>query len=334
MKHAILLICIAFFVISELRAQQDSAKPEPGQFFADIHFFAQSDLNGNLTPKSSFGINTAIMGYKRTFSKTVTGTILYDVTRTTNFIYPDSIGIASYFEGSKYTAFLKMAEIDWKIKPWVELGLGQLLNEQYLTVQDKHWGFRYVNTTMQEYFRFGNPADFGIRMKFFPVKKLMISATVMNGEGPFRYQDGEALFQYCFNAEYRPKEHLIFKVYGDYQPHATGLGKDRSAISIFSGYKKGKWMAGAEYNMILNNAYLEGSDLRGVSLYGSFKTGEKTAVFARADYMLEYGAAENEIYWMAGAEYRPVQALGLALYVKRNSWLNTSVIGLNAGMRF
>jgi len=334
MKHALTLIFITVFAISNLCAQQDSTKPEPGQFFADIHFFAQTDLNKNLTPASSFGVNTAIMGYKRTFSKSVTGTILYDVTRTTNFVYPDSIGIASYFEGSKYTAFLKMAEIDWKIKPWAELGLGQLLNEQYLTVQDKHWGFRYVNTTMQEYFRFGNPADFGIRMKFYPVKKLIISATVMNGEGPFRYQDSESLFQYCLNVEYRPKEHLIFKVYGDYQPHATGLTKDRSAISLFSGYKKDTWMAGAEYNMVLNNAYVEGSDLNGFSLYGSHKTGEKTTVFARADYLFEFGATKNEMYWMAGAEYRPVQALGLAIYVKRNTWLNTTVIGMNVGMRF
>lgn len=314
--------------------QSDTAKPDPGQFFADIHAFFVYDVNDNTTPQAAFGINTAIMGYKRSFSKKVNATIMYDVTRTTNFVFPDSIGIASYFEGSKYTAFLKMAEIDWKVKPWAELCFGQLLNEQYLTVQDKHWGLRYVNTTMQEYFRFGNPADFGARIKFFPAKTLMISATVVNGEGPFRYQDSESLFQYSFNAEYRPKEHLIFKAYCDYQPHATGLTEDRSALSVFAGYKKGKWMAGAEYDMVLNNAYLGGSDLSGISVFGSYKTGEKTTVFARADYFLQYGSIENEGYFMAGAEYRPVPALGFALSIKRNTWLNTFMPGLNAGIRF
>ncbi|HBG71919.1 MAG: hypothetical protein A2W93_05050 [Bacteroidetes bacterium GWF2_43_63] len=332
MKKIALVVLIIVTVLNTY-SQSDTSKPDPGKFFADIHTFFVYDVNENTTPHTGFGINTAIIGYKKSLSQKVNATIIYDVTRTTNFTFPDTIGISSYFEGSKYTAFLKMAEIDWKVKPWAELCFGQLLNEQYLTVQDKHWGLRYVNTTMQEYFRFGNPADFGARIKFFPTKTLMLSATVVNGEGPFRYQDNESLFQYCFNAEYRPKEHLIFKVYADYQPHSQSGTLDRSAFSIFSGYKKGKWMAGAEYNLVKNNSYNVSTDLNGFSLFSSFKTGEKTAVFARADYLLEYGNVENEIYFMAGAEYRPVPALGLAVSIKRNTWLNTFMPGLNAGIR-
>lgn len=333
MKQTVLIILL-LIAGQKLFSQSDSTKPDQGVFFADIHAFFMSDVNDKITPQTSFGMSTAIMGYKKTFSEKVNATIMYDVTRTTNFMYPDSIGISSYFEGSKYTAFLKMAEIDWKVKPWAEFCIGQLLNEQYLTVQDKHWGFRYVNTTMQEYFRFGNPADFGTRIKLKPIKTLTISLTAVNGEGPFRYQDQESLFQYCVNAEYRPKEHFIFKAYADYQPHATGLSEDRSAVSIFAGYKKGKWMAGAEYDMVNNNSYLDGTDLSGISIYSSFKTGEKTTVFARADYMLKYGNIENEMYYMAGAEYRPVKAFGLSINIKRNTWLDTFIPCLNAGIRF
>lgn len=329
-----LSIILSLMAIQNVFSQSDTTKPNPGQFFADIHTFFIYDVNDQMTPKTAFGMNTAIFGYKRSFSQKVNATIMYDVTRTTNFAYPDTIGILSYFEGSKYTAFLKKAEIDWEIKPWAEFCFGQLLNEQYLTVQDKHWGLRYVNTTMQEYFRFGNPADFGARMKFFPTKTLMLSATIVNGEGPFRYQDNESLFQYCFNAEYRPKEHLIFKIYGDYQPHSLAYTHDRSAVSIFVGYKKGKWMAGTEFNMVKNNSYSGNNDLSGFSIFSSYKTGEKTTAFARADYFLEYGNVENEAYFMAGAEYRPVPALGLAISIKRNTWLNTFMPGLNAGIRF
>lgn len=325
---------IVFFVALQGFCQNDSIKPDPGQFFADIHTFYIYDVNGQTNPRSAFGINTAIMGYKKSLSKKIQATILYDVTRTTNFIFPDTIGISSYFEGSKYTAFLKMAEIGWQPKPWIELYFGQLLNEQYLTIQDKHWGLRYVNTTAQEYFRFGNPADFGARIKLRPSEKLIMSVSIMNGEGPFRYQDNESLFQYCINAEYRPQEHLIFKIYGDYQPHASGLNKDRCAISVFAGYKKGKWMAGAEYNRVENNIFLNNSDLSGMSLYSSFKTGKKTSVFARADHMFQYGDVENEAYFMFGAEYRPAPAFGLTLSVKRNTWLNTLTPGIQAGIRF
>jgi len=333
MKKLLLLLIITY-TCPIIYAQSDTSKSDPGMFFADIHSFFQYDVNDHSSPQTAFGLNTAIMGYKKSFSRSVTATIMYDVTRTTNFIFPDSIGITSYFEGSKYTAFLKMAEIDWKVKPWAELCFGQLLNEQYLTIQDKHWGFRYVNTTMQEYFRFGNPADFGTRIKFFPNKTLMISLTAVNGEGPFKYQDSESLFQFSINAEYRPKDHLIFKAYADFQPHASGLTHDRSALSLFAGYKKGKWMAGAEYDYVMNNTYKSDTDLNAISIYSSFKTGKKTTVFARADYLIQYGQTENEAYYMAGAEYRPVPALGFAISIKRNTWLNTFVPGINAGIRF
>ena len=62
--------------------------------------------------------------------------------------------------------FLKMAQIDWKINDVLELNVGQLLNEQNLTLQDKFWAYRYVAVTFQEMYRFGMPADFGARIKF------------------------------------------------------------------------------------------------------------------------------------------------------------------------
>lgn len=334
MKKLLFLIFILYAEISVLYAQQDTSKPEPGLVFADIHFFAQADLNDHTTPSRSFGINTAILGYKRKLSSKITGTLLYDVTRTTSFIYPDSIGISSYYEGSKYTAFLKMAEIDWKIKPWIEINVGQMLNEQYLTVQDKHWGYRYVNTTMQEYFRFGSPADFGARVLIRPTEKITTSLSMVNGEGPLKYQDKDSKFLYSANIEYRPVDFLIFKVYGDIQLHTSPATGDRTVLSAFAGFKSKKGMFGAEYSRVDNSTYTPDSDLSGLSLYGSYKINAKSSLFARADYLSEYGTVNNEMYFMAGAEYRPVDPLGLAMYIKRMTWLNTCIVGLNAGIRF
>lgn len=334
MKSLYLSLFIVFVSFTSSQAQPDTTKPDPGLFFADIHTYFQHDLNANCTPQSSFGLTTAILGYKKSFSQKASGTILYDVTRTTNFMYPDTIGINGYFEGSKYTAFLKMAEIDWKFCNWGEMGIGQLLNEQYLTVQDKHWGMRYIATTMQELFRFGMPADFGIRLKIKPIESLVVSFTVVNGDGPFRYQDNESNFLYSANVEYRPKDFLIFKVYADYEQHPSALSENRSVISGFAGFKSKKWMAGAEYNLVKNNSFLPGTDLSGVSLFASTKVKPKATVFARADYLSEYGNVKNETFWLTGVEYRPVSNLGLAVSMKRNTWLNTTMICLNAGIRF
>ncbi len=333
MKKYLILACTCLLSI-EVLSQNDTTKSDKGVFFANINAFFSNDINNNSNPKALFGVSSSILGYKKSFSNKVNATIMYDVTRTTNFVFPDSIGISSYFEGSKYTAYLKMAEIGWQITPWAEFCFGQLLNEQFLTVQDKFWGLRYINTTMQEYFRFGNPADFGARIKFKPLNNLSLNFSVVNGEGPFRYQDPNSLFQYSLNIEYKYNKNLIFKVYGDLQPPAPNLSKNRSAISLFGCYKNEKWTIGTEYDIVLNNQFTGNSDLKAISLFSSYKALNKTTIFARADYFLQYAHVKNESFVLAGIEYRPVSSLGLAVSVKRNTWLNTFIPGFHLGMRF
>ena len=328
---------LGIFLISFLfcGAQSDSLKPkDKSKFFADIHTAFYHDIEGNTTPGTAFTLSTALLGYTHSFSDKVSAIIIYDVTRTTNFSFPDTIGISSYFEGSKYTAFLKMAEIKWTPHPMLELSFGQLLNEQYLTLQDKHWERRYIATTFNEFYRFGMPADFGARLKFTPFDKLKISLNAFNGEGPFRYQDNESGFLYAVNIEYNPHKNIVIKAYGDIQEPPSANREYRSAVSGFLGFKNEKWIAGLEYNKVFNNSFELMTDLSGMSLYGVHKFNESWAALVRVDYMTEYHGVENEVYVLGGFEYRPVPALGLSVNYRRNTWLNTSQVFVNAGIRF
>ncbi|PLW92019.1 MAG: hypothetical protein C0592_13005 [Marinilabiliales bacterium] len=332
-KIAFLAVFLISFFFSE--AQSDSLKPkDKSKFFADIHTAFYHDLAGNTTPNTAFSLSTALFGYTRSFSDKVSATIIYDVTRTTNFTYPDTLGISSYFEGSKYTAFLKMAEIKWNIHKNIELSFGQLLNEQYLTYQDKHWKRRYIVTTFQEYYRFGMPADFGARIRFFPFKSLRISLNAFNGEGPFSYQDSESGFLYAANIEYMPTDNIMIKAYADIQEPPSGFREYRSAISGFLGYWNEKYTVGLEYNKVFNNSYELLTDLEGLSFYGVYKFNKKLAAVTRFDFLTEYHGVENEAFVLGGVEYRPVESLGLSVNYRRNTWLNTSQVFVNAGIRF
>lgn len=332
-KLSILSFLLFAFLFSS--AQNDSLKPkDKTKFFADIHTAFSHDFAGNSLPNTAFSLNTAILGYSHSFSDKVSAIIIYDVTRTTNFSYPDTIGITSYFEGSKYTAFLKMAQIQWNIHPNIEFYFGQLLNEQYLTLQDKHWERRYIATTFQEFYRFGMPADFGARVRFSPFENLRISLNALNGEGPFRYQDSESGFLFSTNIEYKPLKNIIVKAYADIQAPPSGYRENRSAVSGFLGYKTEKWIAGLEYNKVFNNSYTLLTDMSGMSFYGVHKFNESWAALARVDYMTEYHGVENEVYVLGGFEYRPIPSLGLSVNYRRNTWLNTSQVFVNAGIRF
>lgn len=329
-----LLIFILAFIATSGTAQQDTTKKYQGIFYADIHTAFYHDFNKNTTPGTAFQLSTGILGYKRQLSEKLSGLIIYDVTRTTNFAFPDTIGINNYFEGSKYTAFLKAAEITYKPIKSFSISMGELLSDQYLTTQDRHWAHRYIAFTMQEMYRFGNPADFGVRATYTVFKGFNISAIVVNGEGPFRLQDNNSDFLYATNIEYKPNDKYILKLYGDYHRDPSGKGNNRSTQSFFAGLKQDKWLAGIEFSNVMNNSFVNNQSLQGVSVYGIYSLKDKINLIGRADILSKYANIENGLFWIAGIEYKPAQNVGFTLNFRRNSWNNQSMIYLSSGIRF
>ena len=324
---------LILFLIISIQTQAQNSTIDPGKVFGRIytgyyHFFDEA-----VQPQSGFGFTTGIIGYTRKLGTNVRATLLYDVTRTTNFSGLDTLG----FEGSKYTAFLKMAQIDWNITDKIGISAGQLLNQQYLTVQDKWWGFRYVCVTYQEKFRYGMPADFGLRLNYKPSEKLSFSLNAVNGEGPFRYQDNQSDFLISLNAEYNPLEHVLLKAYVDMQNQSEVNGAMRNVISLFAGYKASQdLMFGFEYNQVLNNAFVDGNDLDGISVYASKKVMDKTRILARLDYGKLF-SSQNNYHGLIGIEYEPTQNFAFAVTYRQNDYMlnkNLPQLGLNFGIKF
>ncbi len=310
---SVLLIIIPFLGFSQ-NTSQEITKDKESYVFGQIYADFQYGLKDTYKPQAAFRFNQGIIGYKHTFSEKLSGIIMYDVTRTTHFYeITDTAGNKldySYFEGSKYTAYLKMAEIKWKINEFFTFRVGQLLSTQYLTFQDKFWGFRYIDVTMQEKFRMGMPADFGAQLDFQFKKKFLNQFSIVNGEGPFRYQDMNSKFLFSNNIQFNPIEKLTLKLYVDYAPVSdTSAGmSDKSVISGFVGYKTKKYRLGAEYNFVSNYAFIDGNDYSGFSLYGSFSLNEKIAILGRYDHLYRSLALENQQidYYILGFQYEPV----------------------------
>lgn len=310
---------------------------DKGKLFSNIYPGMRLNLSTS-DNKAGFVLTTALIGYKRTLAKNVTGTIIYDVTRTTNNIQvTDSNGVAmnvNYFEGSRYTAFLKMAEIKWKFHKMFTLSAGQLLNTQYLTLQDKFWGHRYVEVTFQELYRFGNPADFGMRLKYEPNKKLAIYAGAFNGEGPFRHQDEHANFLVSGNIEYRPIKELILKVYyANHIQNTTDTLNNKEIISAFAGYKNKVFMIGAEYNYV-KNADFYSQVWSGFSGFMAYNITDKYEVFYRYDYVDKSKYLEYSSYHIVGVQYKPIENFFTSVNYRFHSVSEYSLIYLNFGLKF
>lgn len=309
-----------------------------GQIFTDFRYSFKDDFQ----PQAAFNFNQGIIGYVHNLPGNLRGFIMLDFTRTTHiFEITDSVGNKmdySYFEGSKYTAFLKMAEIRWQVNDFFTFRIGQLLNTQYLTFQDRFWGYRYIDVTYQERYRMGMPADFGVQFDFKYKNKILNQFSIVNGDGPFRYQDVNGKFLYSNNIQYYPTEKITLKFYIDYAPSPdTGMDKaGKSAMSGFVGYKTDKWRIGGEYSYITNYAYVDGADYYGYSIYGSMVINPKFQVLARYDHLDMKLPAENQYldYYILGFQWEPVRMFTTSLNFRYYSIDQLPFIYANFGLKF
>lgn len=333
----ILLYCGSQIASAQQPSDNESNTQEfSSSWFANIFTAFWYSPGNKAVPSGGFELSTALLGYKAEWGDKARATLIYDVYRTTGDItVTDKTGdtlIVSWFRGSDYTGFLKMAQIDFLVSPWLEISAGQLLNQQYLTYQDRFWGFRYISTTFQELYRFGSPADFGARLTIRPHSSLAASLNIVNGNGPFRKQSDDGRLQYAGNIEWNPADGLILKLYAD-QMAATGK-PTRNAISFFTGYKTEEWRLGFEANMVNNHLNDELHDLRGISTYGAIMVAPGWHFLARHDYIIKSVSLSKAHYIITGLEYEPYKGLFASLNYRHLSKGSISWLYASLGAKF
>ncbi len=293
--------------------------------------------NSNQNNSYGFYLSTALLGYSKQISKNLKGTIIFDVTRTTNNIQvTDTSGNfynVSFFEGSKYTAFLKMAAIDWQFNKNFSLSVGQLLNTQYLTFQDKFWEHRYVEVTFQELNKFGMPADFGLQLNYHNDEKYKINIGAFNGEGPFRHQDKNSDILISGNIEFYPFSKFVLKTYfANHFSNKDSL-KNKQTISFFGGFKNQLFTLGLEYNYINSADFLD-NDYSGLSVFSFFNFSKKWQIFYRYDFIIKSADYKNKSYHITGLQFKPAKTFFISTNYRFFTSQNTNMIFFNFGLKF
>jgi hypothetical protein len=324
------------------QSAQDVTKDKESYPFAQIYAGFRYGFKDTYKPQAAFEFNQGIIGYFHQLSPSVSGKIMFDVTRTTNITsITDSSGQSmevTYFEGSKYTVYLKMAEIKWDINDYLALRVGQLLNTQYLTFQDPFWGYRYIDVTFQELYRLGQPADFGVQFDVKIKEKFLNQLSVVNGEGPFRHQDMNGKFIFSDNIQVSPVKNLTLKLYGDYGP-AIDTGNaygDKWVISCFAGYKTAKFRVGGEYDYVNNYGWSNGKNYSGFSVFGAWNFISKFDVLARYDHLQIKSPTETQKlnYYIVGFQYEPVKMFTTSINFRYLSEGDLPFINANFGLKF
>lgn len=334
MKKQFLFLSILFITSLSMMAQTEKTNFVPsGAPLFKIFWNYTNDLTPNTAKKSAFALDRAYFGYKYDFSSAISAKVIFDVGNDAAL--------------SAYTAYLKAAQLDWKVANGVKLSMGMIGLKQF-SDQEDFWGYRYMYKTFGDQNGFSSAADLGVNAEFSLAKNLKLNVLVVNGEG---YKSVESTGNQKIGGSlvYTPIKGLTTKVYFDSQS-ATDK-KSITSLALFAGYKAADWRLGAEYNTLANGTDFKTfsadqtklNKLNGVSFYGAYSINKKLEVVGRFDQMKSNTLTGASTAWnskdgnliIAGLQYAPVKGLKLALNYQgynfaQSGLTDTSKILLNA----
>ena len=323
MKKVILILLV---LVSFKTYAQDLGNGKPNfKIFWNYH----NDFTKEVTKKSAFELKRVYLGYKHDFNDTFSAKVTYD--------------IGSNSGGSEYTAYVKIAQLDWKLNPKVKLSMGLIGNKQF-NDQESLWGYRYAQKGILNEFKFGPSADLGINSEFTINPKFKINLFILNGEGYKSLQDDNGNQKMGTSFIYNFSKKLTGKIYMDSQRSENT--KSIKNNSFFLGYNNIDFRVGVEYGKIKNaRTYKDAEDDHnrdGFSVFGSKKLSNNYELFARYDQISSNtlpGVSKPEkkdgSLLMFGTQYQATKGvkfnLNYKLFNYNNSVTNNkSILSLNA----
>ena len=324
----ILTISIIFFGF-EIYSQQNK-----GKVSTRVYWNFNKDFSNDALKKNAFEIKRAYFGYEYKISEKISSKVTFDVGKNNS--------------GSDYTAFLKIAQLDWKVKNNFKLSLGMIGNKQF-KYQESIWGYRYMYKTFQDENKFGSSADLGVNAEIKLSEKIDLNLFALNGEGYKNVQDDNGFIKIGGNLIYVFNNGLSAKIYYDSQSSVDNFNLVNTGY--FIGYEKKNTRVGLEYNEMLNGKTYKDPfsdhNLSGFSGYISQNFSENSSLFFRYDSLESNVISGNSEPWnsdkdgklmILGYEYVVTKGFKLNLNYRiynytDNSINNKSMVFINAEIK-
>ena len=200
-------------------------------------------------------------------------------------------------EDNRLDAFLKKAQIDYNCD-WWKTSLGVIGTNTY-GVQEKNWGYRFIEKSPLDLNGFASTADLGIGISKTLPSNLHLSLQFVNGEG-FSKPQSDKHHKTSLNVTYGESNILKNAGYNAgiaYSTEDTDVDPI-TMTSVFGGYAADKFRFGLEYDMLSNN----GAEHTLTSFTSNFKYSDKINVFARYDLIDDNNedAMNGENFLIAG----------------------------------
>ena len=255
----------------------------------------------NSKEKSAFVLKRQYFSYGIDISDEVKFRVVFDVGRTdVGTVLRKDGGEKS--EDTRLVAFLKKAQIDHRTS-YGKISMG-LIGMNTYNIQEKNWGYRFIEKSAIDKYKFSSTADLGIGFSRVLVNQLKMSLQVVNGEG-YKNPQSDKYHKIAFNSTYG--EHNLVKNSGFnagvvYTTEQTD-DKPNSMASLFGGFAGMGLRLGGQFNMLKK----DGIESQIISVSSNYSMTDKLDAFVRYDMFDPNtdeidGWKDNSTYLIAGIQ--------------------------------
>ena len=249
--------------------------------------------------------------------------VIFDVgpTNKGDVVYLNNEGVPENIsEDTRLVAFLKKAQIDYRTS-YGKISMG-LIGMNTYNIQEKNWGYRFIEKSAIDKNGFSSTADLGIGFSRVLVNQLKMSLQVVNGEG-YKNPQSDKYHKIAFNSTYG--EHNLVKNSGFnagvvYTTEQTD-DKPNTMISLFGGFSGLGLRLGGQFNMLKEG----GIESQIISVSSNYSVTDKLDAFVRYD-MFDPNTDEtdegkdNSTYLIAGIQLSCGNGLLVAPNIRMESY--------------
>lgn len=276
-----------------------------GQISCKNFFEYNYQLENGHSDKNGFEIRRAYLTYRNNITKNMALKFTADVARPKD----DSLNTNLF-------VYLKNASLTW-ITAYGQLIFG-MQSMNLFNVQEKNWGYRFVEKSAMDKNKFGSSADLGIGYANQFSKDIYVSYLITNGSGYKKsetdaYKKLSLLFVYG-NKKLNKKNGFNVGTAASYEPYKDSKTESIIIAGVFSGFAINNFRMGAELNYRTHSGNKENQYL--TSVYGTYKFTGKYEIFGRID---QFSTEKDENYLITGFIYTPFKKFQIAPNY-RTSW--------------
>ena len=277
---------------------------------------------------SEFELKRVYLGYEHNFSKNLYAKANIDI---------GNPGIGKL----QMTAYIKHAYLRYQNEN-LSINFGMISTTQF-KVQESAWGYRYLEKSFQDEYKFNSSADLGVSAAYKISEILSADVIIANGEG-YKKIEADSTLRTGFGLTITPIINFTGRIYYDFSTNRN----TQSSIATFIGYADERFSLGAEYMKQLNPGFTADRELNGLSFYGTIHAAPRLQFFARYDNLNSNTLSGETTNWnlsndgqlfVAGLEFSPARGIKLAPNFKGwspadNSQAFISTIILNCEVKF